>query len=163
MAINRTKSNSALSQYRPFLILLAWSVVLPLEAADIDASALPPLTDRTLAANPYRDREDIIVPGRAIFNQNCARCHGVDAVASGTGAMPAPDLRRLGTYCRRLTDEKWRNRCRDDTDAYFLKSVLKGKTIVGIEHMPAWEGILSQEALWAVRTYLESRGGKPRS
>ena len=162
MAINQTKPGNRSHQYHLLLLAVIWSIALPLQAVAIETPPLPALENQAVETNPYRDKADIIAPGRAIFNQNCARCHGVDAVASGTGALPAPDLRRLGTYCRRLTDEKWRSRCRDDTDAYFLKSALKGKTIVGIEHMPAWEGVLSRESLWAIRTYLESRGGPPR-
>ncbi len=35
--------------------------------------------------------------------------------------------------------------------------VLKGKTKAGIEHMPAWEGVLTPEVVWAIRTFVESR------
>ena len=165
MAINRTKSRR-----QGALLTIAFCVAgllsVSLQAADqAPASSdgqLPVLSDPKTESNPYRDRADIATIGREIFNHNCSRCHGVDAVASGTGAMPAPDLRRLGSYCRRLADETFKTTCRNDTDAYFLKSALKGKTIVGVEHMPAWENILSRESLWAIRTYLESRGNKPR-
>jgi hypothetical protein len=38
--------------------------------------------------------------------------------------------------------------------------VLKGKVLLGVEHMPPWEGILPQEAVWALRSYVETRGRK---
>jgi mono/diheme cytochrome c family protein len=44
-----------------------------------------------------------------------------------------------------------------DNDAYFSKTVRQGKTIVGVVHMPAWEAALSQELIWAVQTFIESR------
>lgn len=164
MAINRTESRRSRGALLTAAFFVAGFLAMPLQAADVPSAGdgLPPLSDPKTESNPYRDRADVATVGREIFNHHCSRCHGVDAVASGVGAMPAPDLRRLGNYCRRLAEGALKTTCRDDTDAYVLKSVLKGKTVVGIEHMPAWENILSRESLWAIRTYLESRGGKPR-
>ena len=165
MAINRTKSRHQ-GVLLAVTLCVAGLLSMPLQAADhVPATGdgpLPALSNPKTESNPYRDQADVATIGREIFNHNCSRCHGIDAVASGAGAMPAPDLRRLGSYCRRLADETFKTTCRNDTDAYFLKSALKGKTIVGVEHMPAWENILSRESLWAIRTYLESRGNKPR-
>lgn len=120
-------------------------------------AGLPPLGDEWKPSNPYRGDVDIARAGGIAFNQNCARCHGVDAVASGTSGMPAPDLRKLDRYCRRLKDSALKDVCMADNDDYFRISVLQGKTIVGVNHMPAWKDLLTQETIWAMKTFIESR------
>jgi mono/diheme cytochrome c family protein len=91
--------------------------------------------------------------GRMAFNQACARCHGADGDGS---RAPAPDLRRLSRHCGALNPGAWRDRCLADADAYFLKSVRFGKHKFGIEHMPAWEGVLTAETVWSIRTFIEN-------
>ena len=56
-----------------------------------------------------------------------------------------------------MQDEALKTRCLADVDHYFVTTVLKGKYILGVEHMPAWDGILKQEAVWAIKTYVDSR------
>lgn len=121
----------------------------------VDASALPPLGDGWLNSNPYRGNATAIAIGQSAFNQSCARCHGVDA-AQGSG-MPAPDLRQLSRYCQRIADAELKAACMTDNDQFFSKSVQQGKIIVGIMHMPPWKGVLSQELVWAIQTFIESR------
>ena len=41
--------------------------------------------------NPYRGNATAIKIGASGYNQNCARCHGLEAISGGL----APDLRRL--------------------------------------------------------------------
>jgi len=43
------------------------------------------------------------------------------------------------------------------TDEYFQGSVRRGKVRNGNVYMPPFEGILSQEAVWALRSYIVSR------
>jgi cytochrome c-550 PedF len=80
-----------------------------------------------------------VIVGTSAYNQNCARCHGLEAVSGGI----APDLRKL-----ELDKE---------TDQYYLASVRRGKVRDGAVYMPPFEGILSQEAMWAIKAYLETR------
>lgn len=124
----------------------------------VDTSALPALGDAWLQVNPYRGNADLgpaaSTAGQQIFNQSCAVCHGENAVGNRS---PAPDLRRLDSYCRRIEDDAIRARCMADVDAYFVKSVLKGKTVAGTVHMPAWQGVLKQEQLWSIKTFIESQ------
>jgi mono/diheme cytochrome c family protein len=44
-----------------------------------------------------------------------------------------------------------------DTDQYYAASVRRGKVRDGRVYMPPFEGILSQEATWAIKAYLETR------
>lgn len=47
-------------------------------------------------------------------------------------------------------------------DDYFRVTVLNGKTVVGVQHMPAWRDRLTQETIWAIKTYVDLRGeGRP--
>lgn len=121
---------------------------------EVDFSSLPRLGSNWLATNPYRGNSDAIRVGQLTYGQTCARCHGVDA---STNAAPAPDLRKLDGFCRRIENADLKAACMRDSDAYFSKTVRQGKTIVGVVHMPAWEPVLSQELIWAVQAFIESR------
>jgi mono/diheme cytochrome c family protein len=88
----------------------------------VDTHELPALDEPWLATNPYRGNETATRIGTSAFNQNCARCHGLEAISGGI----APDLRRNGAV-----------------------------------YMPPFEGIFNQEAMWAIKAYLESRREKP--
>lgn len=128
------------------------------EALRSDLTSLPPLGSEWRSHNPYRDNAAVAAVGRTIYLEACARCHG-DEQARGA---PAPNLGRLDRYCRRITDASVRTLCLADVDDYFRRSVLFGKIRLGIEHMPAWQAVLSQEAVWALRTYVTQRGSAKR-
>lgn len=118
----------------------------------VDTSALPALQPGWASVNPLRGHPEAVAVGRTAFNQSCAVCHGQDADGS---RAPAPDLRRIGRACLRVSDPALRQRCDSDADYFFLKSVLKGKNKFGIEHMPAWEGVLEPAVIWSIRSYIE--------
>ncbi len=112
----------------------------------VDTSGLPEVGEEWLTENPYRaDKVGQEVWLRAVeigasgYNQNCARCHGLEAVSGGL----APDLRFL--EAEEYGDEWWVERFR------------YGYTQNGITKMPAFGELLGQEASWAIRTYVEAR------
>jgi mono/diheme cytochrome c family protein len=116
---------------------------------------LPPLGPAWQDSNPYRGHaaaDAVTAVGRSIFNQTCARCHGPDA----DGSLAAPDLRLIGRACQRVPEPDLKRRCLADADHYFSQSVRYGKVRVGITHMPPWEPTLPQEAIWALRSFVES-------
>lgn len=119
----------------------------------VDTSPLPPAARTWTEPNPLRGDRDAIAIGRSAFNQTCAHCHGMDANGSRS---PAPDLRRMGRGCLRIQDDALRQRCLADADAFFVKSVRYGKQKFGIVHMPPWEGVLSPELVWSLRTFVEN-------
>ena len=90
--------------------------------------------------------------GDSAYGQNCARCHGLQAQSGGI----APDLRLLDRDCMDQKNETKKQACFKETDNYFLTSVRHGKVRNGAVYMPPFEGVLSQEAVWAVKTYLET-------
>ena len=72
------------------------------------------------------------------YNQNCARCHGLEAISGGI----APDLRYLPQG--------------DEGDEIFLQRIRKGSVRDGRVYMPPFEGLFSQEAMWTIRAWLET-------
>ena len=105
-----------------------------------------------LDANPYRGQADAAKIGNSAFAENCARCHGLQAQSGGV----APDLRYLDRDCVDLTSEAKKQACYKETDKYFLVSIRQGKVRNGAVYMPPFEGVFSQEAMWAIRTYLDT-------
>ena len=91
-----------------------------------------------LSENPYRGNATATKIGASAYNQNCARCHGLEAVSGGI----APDLRELPPG--------------GEGDEYFAQKVRNGVIRNGITYMPAFGELFSEEAIWAVRTWLES-------
>jgi cytochrome c-550 PedF len=104
----------------------------------VDVSMLKPLGEQWRTENPYRGDKEAIRIGDSAFNQNCARCHGLGAVSGGI----APDLRYLPIDA--------------ETDEYFIGRVRHGVTRNGAVYMPPFEGTLSQEAMWAIRAWLDT-------
>ncbi len=112
----------------------------------VDTTGLPAVGEEWLIENPYRAAEvgeevwtTAVEIGASGYNQNCARCHGLEAISGGL----APDLRFL--EAEEYGDEWYVERFRD------------GYTQNGITKMPAFGELLGQEAAWAIRTYIETR------
>ena len=104
----------------------------------VDTTGLKNVGADWLASNPYRKDKTAIRIGDSAFNQNCARCHGLGAISGGI----APDLRYLPAG--------------DEGDEVFMQRIRKGAVRDGRVYMPPFEGTLSQEAMWAIRTWLET-------
>ncbi len=104
----------------------------------VDTTGMKPVGSEWVKANPFRGDKVAIRIGDSAYNQNCARCHGLGAESGGI----APDLRFLPAG--------------DEGDEIYMPRVRRGSTRDGRVYMPPFEGILSQEAMWAVRTWLET-------
>ena len=108
----------------------------------IDTTGLEPIkdSDTTFAEkNPYSGNPRAIEIGKHAFAQNCARCHGIDAISGGI----APDLREklpLGA----------------EGDEIFRERMVNGAIRNGVTYMPKFEGVVKQEGLWAIRSWLET-------
>lgn len=89
--------------------------------------------------------------GRAVFDRNCASCHGWSGQGGGPDAfalVPAP------------ADLEWLARTPDaKADPYIYWSIAEGGKQFGSE-MPAYKHILSEREIWAVTAYLQA--GMPR-
>jgi cytochrome c-550 PedF len=112
----------------------------------VDVSTLPALDEEWLTENPYRAEvageevwAEALRIGASGYTQNCARCHGLEAVSGGL----APDLRFL--------------EAEEYGDEWYAERFISGYTQNGITKMPAFGDLLGQEAAWAIRTYIETR------
>ncbi|KMK66987.1 cytochrome c-550 PedF [Puniceibacterium sp. IMCC21224] len=112
----------------------------------VDTASLPEVGEDWLTENPYRAEaagEEVwakaIDIGDSGYNQNCARCHGLQGVSGGL----APDLRFL--------------EAEEYGDEWFIERFRTGYTQNGTTKMPAFGELLGQKAAWAIRTYVETR------
>ncbi len=106
----------------------------------VNTDGLPELTDGWEFENPFRDPsgeywERALRIGSSAYSQNCARCHGLEVVSGGL----APDLRFL------MAEEM--------DDEWYMERVRRGSG----DRMPAYEDLMNQQAMWAIRTYIETR------
>ncbi|MEN9558904.1 MAG: hypothetical protein RLZZ502_115 [Pseudomonadota bacterium] len=125
----------------------------------VDTSSLPPLGKEWKDSNPYKGNKEAIKVGASAYNQNCARCHGLEAISGGI----APDLRKLDDDCTGLADAKKKAACFQEMDEYFTMTVRRGRTRNGAVYMPPFEGIMQQEAVWAIKAYVETRKEEPKN
>ncbi len=119
----------------------------------VDTTGLSPLGDKWRDENPYKGNKLALKIGSSAYNQNCARCHGLEAVSGGI----APDLRLMDRDCASVKNAAKKAACYKDVDVYYLSSIRAGKVRNGAVYMPPFEGIFNQEAMWAIKTYLETR------
>lgn len=122
----------------------------------VDTHTLPQLGAKWLPSNPYSSGEankEALRIGTSAYNQNCARCHGLEAISGGM----SPDLRKIDGDCMGLADKDKQMACFQEIDEYYVATVRRGRVRDGRVYMPPFEGILSQEAIWAIKTYLETR------
>ena len=109
----------------------------------VNTDALPDVGEEWLTENPYRAAavgEEVwstaVEIGSSGYNQNCARCHGLEAISGGL----APDLRYL--------------EAEEYGDEWYVERFVEGYTQNGITKMPAFGELLGQKAAWAIRTYI---------
>jgi mono/diheme cytochrome c family protein len=113
-------------------VAAAW--LLPYPAA-ADGAASPEAGPA--ASNPYEGNAAAAEAGRSLFNQNCAHCHGPDALSP----LRERDLRRLRIrYAGRMAE-------------VFYYTVTHGRPEKG---MPNWKGALDDSTFWRIFTFLET-------
>jgi mono/diheme cytochrome c family protein len=48
-----------------------------------------------------------------------------------------------------------------EIDEFYASTVRAGRSRNGAVYMPPFEGVMSQEAVWSIKAYLETRREKP--
>ncbi len=95
--------------------------------------------------SPLSSVADAATRGKAIFGVNCVRCHGPE----GKGNGPDSD------YAADLTDDL---RTELNTEGVLFYKVWNGHAIqlrTQVDDMPAFQGKLSKDEVWAVVEYLK--------
>ncbi|MFA6114074.1 MAG: cytochrome c-550 PedF [Sphingomonas sp.] len=105
----------------------------------VNTSALPDIGEAWLQHNPYRGNAVAIKIGESAYGQNCARCHGLEAISGGI----APDLRYLELG--------------DTGDEWFIQRYQHGSVRDGKVYMPPLGDVLGQKAGWAIRAWLDTK------
>lgn len=119
----------------------------------IDTSGLKPVGQTSVDANPYRGNEKAIAIGAEGYMHNCAGCHGLNAVSGGV----APDLLALARDCVGMKAAE-QAACLKESDEYFKDITLHGKKNgEGRFTMPAYGSVFTDEAVWAIKSYLDAR------
>jgi mono/diheme cytochrome c family protein len=139
-----------------FLVLLAWvvsscvgsSVQTPIFGLEeLDATPQPPEPFATLT-NPMAGDQDAILSGEELFQANCSSCHGITGEGDGVAA--------------RGLEPKPKNLARNQSslsDAYLYWRISDGGLMDPFNSlMPAWRGLLDEEKIWQVITYLRTLG-----
>lgn len=111
----------------------------------VNTDSLPPIGEEWLTENPYRGNAAAIEVGASAYNQNCARCHGLEVISGGI----TPDLRKLNS------EDEFDSVA--DSDEWYMERVRNGAVINGNIYMPPFEGLMNQEAMWAIRAYIDTQ------
>ena len=110
-----------------------WALLLFLALSSPAALA----AEDTALHNPFTGRADIAAEGRTLFNVHCSHCHGPNAFQG----LKRRDLRRLTRrYKARVAN-------------VFYQTATNGRPDKG---MPSWKGVLEDETLWKIYTFLET-------
>lgn len=110
-----------------------------------------PPADFASQTDPFAGKADAVTAGKQVFTDNCETCHGADAKGDGpAGASLNPKPANL-----QLTVK--------ETDAAYMHWVVTvGGGAAGLSSsMPSFKGVLTDDQIWQVVTYLRSTyGGK---
>jgi cytochrome c-550 PedF len=161
----RTPARRLLSRYSKHVLALAIGASVAaavLAHGDVvpqavDTSSLPQLGEKWRAENPYTPEapayKEALRIGSSAYNQNCARCHGLEAISGGI----SPDLRMFDQDCTGMADAAKKQACYKEMEEYYVATVRRGRVRDGRVYMPPFEGTLSQEAIWSIKSYLDTR------
>jgi mono/diheme cytochrome c family protein len=99
--------------------------------------------------NPFEGEEEAAAEGEVLFQANCASCHGPGGAGDGpaaAGLEPAPT--NLAEIQGNLADNYLYWRIADGGLMQPFNSV-----------MPAWRGILSEDQIWQLITFIRTLEG----
>ncbi len=110
-----------------------------------------PPADFANAKNPFQGNTDAVAAGKTLFDSSCVPCHGQDAKGDGpAGSSLNPKPANL-----QLT-------VKETNPAYMHWVITVGGAAAGLSSaMPSFKGVLADEDIWRIVTYLNATyGGK---
>ena len=109
-----------------------------------------PPADYANQTNPFEGQAEAATAGQALYATNCTTCHGDSAASDNpTNATLDPKPTNL------------QNTSKETEPPYQHWVVSEGGAAAGLSaSMPAFKGIISDEEIWQIVTYLESSYGQ---
>lgn len=98
------------------------------------------------ARNPFAPDAKTIDQGRALYQENCASCHGAKGMGDGEVANSLSPSPALLAYMIQMPMA---------VDAYMLWSVSEGGKAFGTA-MPAFKDVLTKDEIWKIVTYMRA-------
>ena len=97
-------------------------------------------------SNPLGGNADAVSAGKALYEANCASCHGDTGLGDGVaGGSLDPKPANLV------------NSVKETTEGYLYYRTLKGGMMDPVNSsMPAQEGLLTDEQIWQIVSYISS-------
>jgi len=115
--------------------------------AELEEQRTPP-DDFSGFTNPLKNNEKNLAEGESLYQANCSSCHGSggqgDGPASG-GLNPKPqNLAQIQSK---------------QSDAYLYWRISEGGLMEPFNSlMPAWRGLLDEDQIWQIITYVRTMG-----
>lgn len=132
-----------------WLVVLAQAACGPGKPASSAASLVPPFLETPVAPRPAPTQAP--PDGKALYDRNCAHCHGEAGDGNGFGAphlSPAPRDFVAAQFKFRTTPTGAL-----PTDEDLFRVVSRGLNGTG---MPPWQYLLTEEERWAVIDYIKT-------
>jgi mono/diheme cytochrome c family protein len=144
----KNHSDRWISRYLPVVVLTI--LTLPSSPGCEQQVRIPPATDVTESTpNPFGQQESAILDGKKHFLNNCAICHGHEALGDG------PSRSTLIAEPANLTI----NPVASYSDGRIFIAIRQGKMVNGRLTMPPVEK-MSDEQIWKTITYLRTLTSK---
>ena len=133
-----------------FVLTLSALVLSACSGGGGSGTARPSVPADFNLTNPFDGQADAVSAGQALYATNCASCHGDMGKGDGPAAAaldPAP--------------ANLQNTAAETEPAYVYWIVHEGGAAAGLSSsMVAYEGILTEDQIWQIATYLEATYGK---
>jgi mono/diheme cytochrome c family protein len=144
------RRNRALFPAVAAAFVVALAACGPGKPAGPAASLVPPFLDTPVAAHPART-EATLAQGKALYDKNCAHCHGETGDGNGFGAphlSPPPRDFVAAQFKFRTTSTGAL-----PTDEDLFRVISRGLNGTG---MPPWQYLLTDDERWAVVDYIKT-------
>jgi len=134
-----------------FFVLILSALVLSACSGGGGETSRPSLpADFANLTNPFEGQADAVSAGQALYTTNCASCHGDAAKGDGPAAAALDPM-----------PANLQNTAAETEPAYAYWILHEGGAAAGLSSsMVSYNGILTEDQMWQIVTYLEATYGK---
>lgn len=115
--------------------------------SETEAKTIPP-DDFAGLTNPLKKTEENLAEGESLYQANCSSCHGTGGQGDGPAAggfNPIPQVLAKNQS--------------EQSDAYLYWRISEGGLMEPFNSsMPAWKGLLDEDQIWQIITYIRTMG-----